>query len=270
MAAGPDSYKGSGMQEAMKLVFPGGEHPQMLLDRGSYRIGSNAQAQVMLAGEGVQPEHAELQLGPHGASLRIPAGNLVEVNGRKVDGLIALRAGDALGIGSVQARLVAMQQAATGPAGARPQAADVAATAVRPVVPRFVLRAVSGDTFGRTHPVHGPLAVGRADDAGLLLAGDGISRQHARLTPGDDGVRIEDLGSANGTYLNGQRVTREIARQGDEIRFDTQRFRLVMPGQPESVPPKQHPVANANRGGWLIALLALLAFSVVAGVALIR
>jgi len=255
------------MQDAMKLVFPGGEHPQLLLDRGSYRIGSDPQAQVVLAGEGVQPEHAELQLGPHGASLRIPAGSMMEVNGRKVDGLIALRAGDALGIGGVQARLVVMQQAATGAASARLHAADVAATAVRPVVPRYVLRAVSGDGFGRSHPLHANLAVGRADDAGLLLAGDGISRQHARLTPGDDGVMVEDLGSANGTYLNGQRVTREIARQGDEISFDTQRFRLVAPGQPEPVAALQPQVAHAPRGAWLFALLAL---AVVAGLALIR
>ncbi len=247
------------MQQAMKLVFPGGEHPQLLLDRGRYKIGSNAQAQVVLDGEGVQPEHAELQLGPHGASLRIPAGNLVEVNGRKVDGLIALRPGDAFGIGGVQARLVAMQQAATGPEGARTHAAAVGATAVRPVVPRYVLRAVSGEALGRTYAVHGPLAVGRADDAGLLLDGDGISRQHARLTPGDDGVTIEDLGSSNGTYLNGQRVTREIARQGDEIRFDTQRFRLVVPGQVEANVPAEDASPQLNRALWIVGLLTLVA-----------
>lgn len=245
------------MQEAMKLVFPGGEHPQLLLDRGSYRIGSDPKAQVVLAGEGVQAEHAELQFGPQGASLRIPMGNVIEVNGRKVDGLIALRAGDVLGIGAVQARLVALQAAATGAAGAGVRSAEMAATAVRPVVPRYVLRAVSGDAFGRTHPLHASLSVGRADDAGLLLAGDGISRQHARLSPADDGVMVEDLGSANGTFVNGQRITREIARHGDEIGFDSQRFRLVGSGQPEPAAPADTAGSNSSRGWWMVALLAL-------------
>ena len=258
--------KGDEMQDAMKLVFPGGEHPQLLLDRGSYRIGSDPGAQVRLNGEGVQPEHAELQLGALGASLRIPVGSPVQVNGRTVDGLIALRPGDTLGIGAVQARLVAMQVAAAGPASALGRATDIAATAVRPVVPRYVLRAVSGGTFGRTHPLHASLSVGRADDAGLPLAGDGISRQHARLTPGDDGVMVEDLGSANGTFLNGQRVSREIARHGDEIAFDTQRFRLVVSGQPELAAPAQA-APRTSRTWWLAALLALAA---VVGVALIR
>lgn len=256
------------MQDAMKLVFPGGEHPTLLLDRGSYRIGSAPDARVVLAGEGVQTEHAELQLGPHGASLRIPAGNTVDVNGRQVDGLIALRPGDTLGIGAIQARLVAMPAAGTGAAAARLPTTDMAATAVRPVVPRYVLRAVSGDAFSRAHPLHASLSVGRADDAGLLLSGDGISRQHARLTPGADGVVVEDLGSANGTFLNGRRVTREIARHGDEIAFDTQRFRLIAAGQAEPVVPAPGAMPRATSGWWW--LVALLALAAIAGVALTR
>lgn len=255
------------MRDAMKLVFPGGEHPQLLLDRGSYRIGSAPDAQVLLAGEGVQPEHAELQLGPHGASLRIAAGHQIDVNGRKVDGMIALRPGDLLGIGTVQARLVGMQASGTDAAGARAHSAEMAATAVRPVVPRYVLRAVSGNAFGRTQPVHASLGVGRADDAGLLLDGDGISRQHARLTPADDGVMVEDLGSANGTFLNGRRISRDVARHGDEIGFDTQRFRLVVSGQPELAAPVDSAAPNARFGWWPVALLGL---AVAAAVALTR
>ena len=43
---------------------------------------------------------------------------------------------------------------------------------------------------------------------------------------------MEDLGSANGTWLNGRRVTRAQAVHGDELRFDTQRFQLLVPGEP--------------------------------------
>ena len=54
---------------------------------------------------------------------------------------------------------------------------------------------------------------------------DSISRLHARLTPTGDEVLLEDLGSTNGTFLNGKRIIRAQAVHGDEIGFDTLRFR---------------------------------------------
>ena len=42
---------------------------------------------------------------------------------------------------------------------------------------------------------------------------------------------VEDLGSANGTYVNEKRVTRELLKHGDELRFDQLRFQLVAPGK---------------------------------------
>jgi hypothetical protein len=50
----------------------------------------------------------------------------------------------------------------------------------------------------------------------------GVSRMHAIIEFSDDTVMISDAGSANGTYLNGQRVTPNqprILRDGDEVRF---------------------------------------------------
>jgi len=57
---------------------------------------------------------------------------------------------------------------------------------------------------------------------------------HARLLPTDDGLLLEDLGSTNGSFLNGKRVLRGEARIGDEIGFDTLRFRLIAPGQADA------------------------------------
>ena len=104
---------------------------------------------------------------------------------------------------------------------------------MRPVVPRFVLRGVSGEGFGRSHPLLGPTVVGRAPECNLRLDANGLSRQHARLVLTGGGVQVEDLGSTNGTFINGKRVQRGIAVAGDEIGFDQLRFRLTVPGKQE-------------------------------------
>jgi hypothetical protein len=80
----------------------------------------------------------------------------------------------------------------------------------------------------------------------------GLSRQHARLVPTNTGVQVEDLGSTNGSFINGKRVQHGFAAPGDEIGFDTLRFRLTTPGQqPETArPAAAAPRAHARISPW--------------------
>lgn len=223
----------------MKLVFPGGEHPQVLLGPGVNRIGSGPDANILLDHPGVMPQHCEMHVTAHGVMLQVPPGATVRVNDRGVDGLIALRPGDQVAFEGVQARLASLDA----PVPARHEAApaqipvndDLAATAVRQAVPRYVLRGISGVGFGRTFPLLGATTLGRAPDCGIQLDHPGLSRHHVRLTPTETGLLIEDLGSTNGCLLNDARVERAWARHGDEIGMDMFRFRVVAPGSGESV-----------------------------------
>ena len=104
-------------------------------------------------------------------------------------------------------------------------------------------------------PVHAGIVA--SSTGHMRIAQDGISRLHARLTPAGDEVLLEDMGSANGTWLNGKRITRAQAVHGDEIRFDTQRFQLLMPGQPVRAKAEGAPVAS--RRPWLVAMVLALA-----------
>ncbi len=54
----------------------------------------------------------------------------------------------------------------------------------------------------------GHTTLGRSPDADIRLVDDGISRHHARLTLTGMSIQVEDLGSSNGTYVNGERITR--------------------------------------------------------------
>jgi hypothetical protein len=55
-----------------------------------------------------------------------------------------------------------------------------------------------------------PVTLGRADDSTLVLTDDYASSRHARLVPGDDAWLLEDLGSTNGTFLDGSKVSRPV------------------------------------------------------------
>jgi pSer/pThr/pTyr-binding forkhead associated (FHA) protein len=70
--------------------------------------------------------------------------------------------------------------------------------------------------------------VGRADDNDLILSDVGVSRRHARIVVAARGATIEDMGSGNGTFYQGQRVQRQVLQDGDEILVDPfiLRFRI--------------------------------------------
>ena len=62
-----------------------------------------------------------------------------------------------------------------------------------------------GPLAGRRVEVVGELVIGRVD-AGLTIDDEEVSRRHAVVRPGDGEIEIEDLGSRNGTYVNGVRI----------------------------------------------------------------
>ncbi|PZG18771.1 DUF2662 domain-containing protein [Micromonospora craterilacus] len=82
------------------------------------------------------------------------------------------------------------------------------------------IRLVSGD--GRTYPLQmGSTVIGRGDQANLRLPDVGISRRHARLDFDGGQVVLTDLGSTNGTMVNGQRVSAVALNPGDMIQLGT-------------------------------------------------
>ncbi|MDR1355674.1 MAG: FHA domain-containing protein [Propionibacteriaceae bacterium] len=96
-------------------------------------------------------------------------------------------------------------------------------------VPRDVGRLVviAGKGSGDAVPLLGEIIIGRAADATLDLADDFASNRHARLFSDAQGWVIEDIGSTNGTYVNGVRIT-ELTRvdSRDIIRVGRSQLKL--------------------------------------------
>ena len=81
-----------------------------------------------------------------------------------------------------------------------------------------VLLALFGPKRGVRLEIEKPATLGRSSDAELQLIDGKVSRLHCRFTVSDGRLQVEDLGSHNGTYLRGERVTKPVPlRDGDEI-----------------------------------------------------
>jgi diguanylate cyclase (GGDEF)-like protein len=83
---------------------------------------------------------------------------------------------------------------------------------------RACLVVIAGDSVGDVFTLDADGAViGRGDEARIRIDDTGISRHHARVSVAGGQVRIEDLGSANGTWVNGERVETRLLRDGDKV-----------------------------------------------------
>lgn len=88
-----------------------------------------------------------------------------------------------------------------------------AGSLVLPSGERFVL----GDTV---------ITIGRLTDSVLVLEDPNVSRQHAEIRPSGNGFVLADLGSTNGSKVNGIKVSERVLQDGDELTFGSTSFRF--------------------------------------------
>jgi len=92
------------------------------------------------------------------------------------------------------------------------------------------------------------LIIGRGKDCGLLVPDRQVSRHHARIRRTERGYLLEDLGSKNGTHLNGTEVTEGVLLQdGDEIQIALA-LKLVYVGFEATIPLKAADLSQLGLG----------------------
>lgn len=88
--------------------------------------------------------------------------------------------------------------------------------------------------------------IGRRPECTLRVPTRDVSRQHCEIRVSSTGVSVKDLGSSNGTYVNGKRVAESPLAAGDKLRVGPIVFLVQIDGKPPAVSPEDvAPAASA-------------------------
>lgn len=172
----------------------------------SVTLGNHLENDIVVAGEDVADFHVRIDLSPRGPVV-VPLGKAtINVNGREADQPVRVILGDVIGIGQSTVQFgieVESNQGLPTEWWLHPSEAD-------------------------EQQILGELSIGRADGADMTLNDSHISRFHARLIEHGGLVWLQDLQSANGTFVNGERILGGVqVFHGDEIRFDRHEYQLI-------------------------------------------
>lgn len=225
----------------MKISFPGGERQDFLAAAGMVRVGSAPDNDIVLpAARQVQAHHVELHFDARrGVTMSVTDRSaVVHVNGRPVREKAILRLGDLLAVGSVRLVMRPDVDRSEKP----PKAAAEAEARSRYTPPRVVLRGVSGSYFGKVITLRAKTVIGRGNDCDIVLNEADMSRRHALIENTAEGLFLRDLGSVNGTFVNGTPVRDSVLKPGDQLAFDQNRFLIEAPGYLLQMPGDEAPV----------------------------
>ena len=173
----------------------------------SMTLGNHLENDVVIAGEDVGDFHVRLEITERGPRLNPLGGLTVNIGGLETDEPCHIMLNEVFHVGQVSLRI----QGRVLPGTAE---ADTWA----------LVDAIDGAEL----PVQEDMVVGRDAACDVVLEDAHISRQHARLKQRLGIIWVQDLGSANGTRINGEAVNGAVrAFHGDEICFDTRAFQLL-------------------------------------------
>lgn len=98
---------------------------------------------------------------------------------------------------------------------------------------RFGLRFISGKYQGGEYPLAEgqEIVVGRSSELDMVLVEEMVSRKHARIALSDGVISIEDLGSTNGTFVNGEKVDHGTLKEGDRVLIGTNILKVMAVAQ---------------------------------------
>ena len=102
-------------------------------------------------------------------------------------------------------------------------------TGGRQLMTDWMLRCESGPLAGKLFPLPERSVIGRALNCEISIPEGGLSREHAEMIVESNQLVVRDLGSSNGTFINGERVTEGRPAHGDTLTFDNMSFRVIGP-----------------------------------------
>lgn len=214
---------GSGGVENLRLHFDSLQLPDRPLHHGVHRVVRETNGMIGLGDAAQGALLVQFCMDRRGLWLQVASGvRGIHVNGRPVQRMALLRAGDAVYVDGVEILIRASHQDMD--AVPRPEAAPADD-------PRVVLRGVGGKHHGRSFTLSRPCLVGSSREATIHINEPGFAERHALLERRGDRVLLRGLDQATtGTRVNGHEVRDALLAAGDQVSFDTQhRFVVEVP-----------------------------------------
>lgn len=191
--------------------------PLWLVEK-KYTIGSDSSCDIKISDSSVAAVHAELLVNGDDVQLHNTSGAKdIEVNGQVLKHSIVLKPGDTLRIGLETLQIV------------DPKLSKSTVMEAPAASQGWALKALNTALADKHFPLVGTQVIGRSKECDVSLGVVHLSRKHAKVTVTDKGLQVEDLESSNGTFVNGKKVRQATVIAGDELSFDTLRFRVIGP-----------------------------------------
>lgn len=238
----------------LKIRYKNNKYNAVWLVEPMISIGRSATNDLVIDDASVADRHIEVHVSHETLTLK----NLyplkpVKVNKNDVTGACTLKENDEISLGGVDLVVIDPKRESK---VITPETVNVTQLRAAPVS-GWALKANHAALANRVFPLKDIMVIGRAAECDICLAAAHLSRRHAQLQIIDGVLYVKDLGSANGTFLNGKQVMEARVKRGDELRFDALTFGVMGPidelakttvrAAPTSAAPTSSTLSGANR-----------------------
>ena len=211
----------------LKIRYKNNKYNSVWLVEPKISVGRSATNDLVLDDPYVADKHFEVHVTHETLTLK----NLhplkpIRVNTVDVIGACTLKVDDEITLGAIELVVIDPKRES------KATVAEVSnATQLRGTAPAtgWALKANHTALANRVFPLKDVTVIGRSSDCDISLAAAHLSRRHAQLQIIDGALYVKDLGSANGTFLNGKQVMEARVKRGDELRFDALSFGVMGP-----------------------------------------
>ena len=114
----------------------------------------------------------------------------------------------------------------------------------------YALKFISGKYQGGEFPLpeEGEIVIGRSSDLDMVLVEDMVSRRHAKFIMSAGELYLQDLGSTNGSFVNGEKITRTQLKEGDRILIGTSIIKVLLTSAETSLEEAKADLQNMAAG----------------------
>lgn len=210
----------------LKIRYKNNKYNSVWLVEPMITIGRSATNDLVVDDPYVADKHFEVHVTHETLTLKnLQPLKPVRVNTVDVIGACTLKVDDEITLGTIELVVIDPKRESKVTASETSNATQMRAVHTT----GWALKANHTALANRVFPLKDTTVIGRSADCDISLAAAHLSRRHAQLQIIDGALFVKDLGSANGTFLNGKQVMEARVKRGDELRFDALTFGVMGP-----------------------------------------